>query len=216
MTKTLSAVSKTATTTNSNQVKRYIGSIADNNVHCSKRRREGRAVRLGVALKCLGEIVYLVVALGFFRTFFSGFGFAGFRRDWLAFALGRERANRLVSNDFGNGAIDHSLALVFKRLADKLLRVVFLRQPGTQLGCVSGRQCADFVRRGEHFREQALLLGGLRLALRCESLEQQVTRLFELQNIFPAALECSIAHLRCQLIEFRIHVYRFYGLAPLA
>ena len=151
-----------------------------------------------------------MVTLGFFGLFFCWSRLAALRRDRLPFAVGRNRTNRLVSDDLGYGTINHSLARVFYRQTNEVLRVASLGQPGTQLGRVSGRKCTDFIGRGKHLGEQSLLLGRLRLALRRQSLEQQVTRLFKLQDIFPAAFERCLSHLRRQLIEFRIHGYRFY------
>lgn len=102
-------------------------------------------------LRRLSEIVYLVVAFRFFRALFGGAGLVGFRRDRLAFALGRNRAYRLVSNNFSDRAIDHGLELVLQRHTDELPGVVFLRQPRAQLGRVSSRKRADLIGRGEHF-----------------------------------------------------------------
>lgn len=91
-----------------------------------------------------------MVGLGFFRRFFFCSGFAVFGRDGLAFAVGRDRANRLVSDDFGDGAIDHSLAGVFSRQTNEALSVASLCQPRTQLGRVGGRKGTDFVGGGKH------------------------------------------------------------------
>ena len=154
-----------------------------------------------------------MVALRFFRLFFFWSRLAGFRRDRLPFAVGRDRADRLVSDDFGDGAIYHSLAERFYRQTNEVLRVGSRGQSGTQLGRVGGRKCTDFIGCGKHLCEQSLMPGRLRLALRGKPLEQQVTRLFKLQDIFPAAIERSFAHFRRQLMEFRIHRYRLYELS---